>query len=117
MYVFGCKVSTRVYDYSKRVGISNSNSPPIGVSEAKVKVINGLKEIGPQMSFVTPYHFDADLIEGQVPGNPNTKRIRIQLYHDWTDAIVKDGAVLTLRLTPNGELFDIKEFLVTQQRK
>lgn len=111
MSLTGCSVSTRVYDYSKRGALSSTNQPRL--VEVKVKVLNGLKQVEPQMSVAKSYDFEASLLSGQIPGDAGIKKVRVRLFHDWTDALVKDDAVLTLRLTDDGSLFDIKEFIIT----
>jgi len=113
MLISGCKASTLKFDYSERLGKSPGVALPDSVIEVQVKIRKGLAKSEPPRSTTTLFSVDGEIIKGKIPRRPDVKTIYLRLYHDWTDVLVKDNAVLTLRFTQDGQLFDIKEFVVT----
>lgn len=113
MLLPGCEASSLTCDYTERLGKSPGVALPDNVIEVQVKIKKGLAKSEPPGSITTPFSVDGDIIKGAIPKHPNVKTIHLRLYHDWTDILVKDNAVLTLRFTQEGRLFDIKEFIVT----
>lgn len=113
MLLPGCKASFLTYDYANRIDKIPGEYPTNDVIDVKIKISKGLNEINPPKSITTPFYIEGIIIEGQIPAHPNVKRIKLRLYHDWTDTLVKDNEILTLKFALNGDLFNIKEFTIT----
>ena len=113
MLLSGCKASTLTCDYAERLEKKPGAPPPDNVVEVQVKIKKGLTKTEPPGSLTTPFFVDGEITKGQIPKHSDVKSVHLRLYHDWTDVLIKDNAVLTLRFTQDGLLFDIKEFVVT----
>ena len=113
MLISGCHASTLDFDYQSRLGKKSSVYTPSGTAEVQVKLTKGLRKPEPPGSLTTSFVVEGNVITGQVPNHPRVKTVLIRLYHDWTDRLLTNNAVLTLRFTPDGSLFDIKDFIVT----
>lgn len=113
MLLSGCKASSLTCDYTERLGKNPGAVLPDDATEVQVKIKKGLTKPEPPGSITTPFSVDGEVIKGKIPKHPDVKIVHLRLYHDWTDVLVKDNAILTLRFTQDGQLFDIKEFVVT----
>ena len=110
-----CNNSELSYDYSNALG-SKSNAPLSasgGTVAVQLKIEKGLTRAEDPGSATKPFTISGEILKGAIPKHSEIKKIRLQLYHDWTDALVKDNAVLTLRFNNDGSLFDIEEFHFT----
>jgi hypothetical protein len=102
-----------VLDYGE-VFSKNLNTPtPTPLTEVEIQIDKGLIEAKSTGSFTTPFSIFGHIVNGSVPKHPHATGIRLQLYHDWTDVLVHDNSIVTLRFTKEGILFDIKDFIVT----
>lgn len=113
MLVCGCKSSSLTCDYTERLGRKSRGALPENIVEVQIKIKKGLSESEPPGSTTTSFLVDCEIINGEMPKHPDVKTIRLRLYHDWTDIFLKDNTVLTLRFTQDGQLYDIKEFVVS----
>src|SRR5690242_9409375 len=113
MLLSGCKASSLSCDYAERLGKKPGTQPPDNVVEVQIKIKKGLAKTEPPGSLTSPFLVDGEITKDRIPKHPDVKSVHLRLYHDWTDTLVKDNAVLTLRFTEDGLLFDIKEFVVT----
>lgn len=108
--IISCNDSELKYDYSKRIGTGANFVPVAGLTEVQIKIVNGLTKSEVPGSISTPFSIDGEIVKGVIPDNHHVKNIKLRLHHDWTDPLTKDNAVLTLRFTHDGQLYDIVEF-------
>jgi hypothetical protein len=117
MLLSGCKGSLLRCDYAKRVGKEPGSQPRSDLVDVQIKIKKGLTQTEPPRSITTPFVVEGEIIKGQIPKHRDVKCLRLRLYHDWTDTLIRDNATLTPRFTQDGFLFDIKEFVVTDVGK